>query len=292
MRVLILGGNGMLGHQLWRHFSNRFETRVTLRDGLSEFAERDALDMRQAITGIDVRCEDDLLAVFSSFRPDAVVNAVGMVKQRAEAKAALPSLELNAVLPHRLGLYCAAAGARLIHMSTDCVFSGERGGYTEDDESDAGDIYGRTKYLGEITDAHCVTLRTSIIGLELSRKTGLIEWFLAQRGVINGYRKALYTGFTTQEMARVIERILTRHTDLSGLWQVASDPIDKFQLLGSLSKKLGRDDIDIQPDDTFICDRTLIGDRFNAATGYRCPTWDSMLDELAEAIVARQKESQ
>ena len=141
-------------------------------------------------------------------------------------------------------------------------------------------------------DDHCVTLRTSIIGLELSRKASLIEWFLAQRGTISGYRKAIYTGFTTMEMARIIERILTRHRDLSGLWQVASEPIDKYNLLTGLSARLGRDDIDIRPDDAFVCDRSLVGDRFTAATGYHAPGWDEMLDELAEMIVARRKGKQ
>lgn len=282
----------MLGHQLWHRFSSRHETRVTLRMGIEAYSMLDRFDWRHAFAGIDVRQDDDLLRVFAEFRPEAVINAIGIVKQRDEARAALPSLELNAVFPHRLSNVCGDAGARLIHMSTDCVFSGDRGQYTEDDPSDAQDLYGRTKYLGEVSDDHCVTLRTSIIGLELSRKASLVEWFLAQRGTISGYRKAIYTGFTTMEMARIIERILTRHPDLSGLWQVASEPIDKYNLLTGLSARLGRDDIDIRPDDAFACDRSLVADRFTDATGYHAPGWDEMLDELAEMIIARRKRNQ
>ena len=292
MRILILGGDGMLGHRLWHHFVGCHETRVTLRMGIEAYSGFSMFDADCAFSGIDVRHEGDLLGVFADFRPEAVINAIGIVKQRDEAKAALPSLELNAVFPHRLSNICAAAGARMIHLSTDCVFSGDRGGYTENDPSDARDLYGRTKYLGEVSDDHCVTLRTSIIGLELSRKASLIEWFLAQRGTISGYRKAIYTGFTTMEMARIIERILTRHPDLSGLWQVASAPIDKYNLLSGLSTRLGRDDIQIQPDDSFVCDRSLVGDRFTGATGYHAPDWDEMLDERAEMIVARRKGKQ
>ncbi len=292
MRILILGGDGMLGHCLWHHFASRHETRVTLRLGIDAYSGLGVFDADHVFAGVDVRHVDDLLRVFAEFRPEAVINAIGIVKQRDEAKAALPSLEMNAVFPHRLSSICGAAGARLIHMSTDCVFSGDRGGYTEDDPSDARDLYGRTKYLGEVRDEHCVTLRTSIIGLELSRNASLIEWFLVQRGTISGYRKAIYTGFTTMEMARIIERILTRHPDLSGLWQVASQPIDKYNLLSGLSARLGRDDIDIRPEDSFACDRSLVADRFTAATGYQAPGWDEMLDELAEMIVARRKGNQ
>lgn len=289
MRVLILGGDGMLGHRVLDHFSSRHETGVTLRKGIESYSGLGIFDAAQAFAGIDVRHEDDLLGVVAEFRPEAVINAIGLVKQRDEAKAALPSLELNAVFPHRLSNICRVAGARLIHLSTDCVFSGDRGAYTENDPADARDLYGRTKYLGEVNEDHCVTLRTSIIGLELGRRASLIEWFLAQRGIINGYRKAIYTGFTTMEMARIIERVLTRHPELSGLWQVASVPIDKYNLLSGLSARLGRDDVEIRPDDSFVCDRSLVGDRFSSATGYHAPGWDEMLDELAEMIVARQE---
>lgn len=292
MRILILGGDGMLGHQLWRHLGRDHETRATLRMGIEAYSAFGGLDWESAFPGVDVRHGDGLLRVLCKFRPEAVINAIGIVKQRDEAMAALPSLELNAVFPHRLSNICGAAGMRLIHMSTDCVFSGDRGSYTEDDPSDARDLYGRTKYLGEVGDDHCVTLRTSIIGLELKRKTSLVEWFLRQQGTIDGYRKAIYTGFTTMEMARIIDRILTQHTDLSGLWQVASEPIDKYNLLTRLSARLGRDDIDIRPDDSFACDRSLVADRFNAATGYQAPGWDEMLEELAEMIVTRQKQKQ
>jgi len=267
------------------------EIGVTLRMEIESYSELRGFDMRHVFAGVDVRHEGRLKGVFAAFRPHAVINAIGIVKQRDEAKAALPNLELNAVFPHRLSNLCRDVGARLIHMSTDCVFAGDRGGYAEDDPSDAQDLYGRSKFLGEVSDEHCVTLRTSIIGLELKRKGSLIEWFLGQRGTINGYRKVIYTGFITVEMARIIERILTRHTKLSGLWHVASEPIDKYNLLCGLSTRLARDDIDIRPDDSFVCDRSLVADRFNAATGYQAPSWDEMLDELAQAVVERGKSS-
>ncbi len=290
MRILVLGGDGMLGHQLLDQFEDRHEMAVTLR------RERDAYqsfprlsDNGGVYLGVDVRHRSQLQNVLADFLPEAVINAVGIIKQRDEAHASVPSLEINALFPHLLAQDCASAGARLIHMSTDCVFSGDRGNYVESDDSDARDLYGRTKFLGELNSQHCVTLRTSIIGLELSRKTSLIEWFLAQRGTIKGYTKAIYSGFTTMEMGRVIERVLTKHTELSGLWHVASRPISKYELLRLLADKLARADIAIEPDDTFICDRSLLGSRFEKATGYRPPDWDDMLEELSTMIQSRHE---
>ena len=179
-------------------------------------------------------------------------------------------------------------GARLIHMSTDCIFSGKQGNYREDDFSDAEDLYGRTKFLGELHGQHCVTIRSSIMGLELVRKQSLVEWFLAQTGTIKGYTKAIYTGLTTQEMSRVIHRILTQQTALYGLWQVASQPISKFALLTLLNKKLERNNM-ILPDESFCCDRSLNGERFAATTGYQVPDWELMISELSEQIVKREE---
>ena len=281
MRILILGGDGMLGHRLLRHFEPCHDARVTLRQDLGAYAAYGLFHAGNSYAGIDVRATDRLIEVLSEFRPQAVINAVGIVKQRATAKESIPSLEINALLPHRLALACRMLGARLVHLSTDCVFAGTRGGYTEDDVADATDLYGISKYEG------CVTLRTSIIGLELARKASLIEWYLAQRGTIRGFDRALYTGFTTTEMARIIERVLTQWVDLSGVWQVASAPISKYVLLTELTAKLGRRELAIERDERFVCDRRLDGSRFNARTGYAPPSWDAMLDELAQEIRER-----
>ncbi len=279
----------MLGHQLFDQLVSRHDVRVTLRQELGVYSSLGIFNRGNSYPDTDVRHRESLSGVVADFKPDAVVNAVGIVKQRDEAHDSIPSLEINALFPHVLAETCAATGSRLIHMSTDCVFSGEHGAYTEADESDARDLYGRSKFLGELHCSHCVTMRTSIIGLELSRNTGLVEWFLAQRGKIKGYTKAIYSGFTTIEMSRIIERVLTQHTELSGLWHVATKPISKYDLLCSLRVKLGRDDITIEPDDEFVCDRSLLGSRFEAVTGYRPPDWEILLKELAEMIKMRER---
>jgi dTDP-4-dehydrorhamnose reductase len=287
---LILGGDGMLGHRLLMHLQGNHEARVTLRRDLAAYERCGLFTPENSYTGVEARDTDRLLEVMAGFRPEAVVNAVGIVKQRASAKEAIPSLEINSLLPHRLSLVCGAAGARLVHVSTDCVFSGRRGNYTEEDVPDAEDLYGRTKLLGEVADAGCVTLRTSIIGLELSRKESLIEWFLAQKGEIRGFTNAIYTGLTTAEMSRVVERVLVEHQALSGVWQVASEPINKYDLLVRFSEVLGRDDVRIVPDDGVRIDRSLSPVAFEKATGYSAPGWDEMLRELGAEVRERQGE--
>ena len=279
----------MLGHQLFKHLGADHDVRVTLRRDLDAYRELDLFKPDNAYAGNEAGDTEALLEATGDFHPEAVINAIGIVKQRDQAKVYLPSLEINALLPHRLALLCKVIGARLIHMSTDCVFSGRTGNYREQDPPDAEDLYGKTKFLGELHDEHCVTLRTSIIGLELSRKTGLIEWFLAQKGSIKGYRRAIYTGFTTAEMARMIERVLLEHKELHGVWHVASVPINKYELLSLLSDKLKRADIEIDPDDNFVCNRSLDGTRFTQATGYAAPSWDAMLVGLAQQIRQRGK---
>lgn len=287
MRILILGGDGMLGHRLLRDYSARHDVRATLRRGPEAYAELPLFRPDNCFFGIDARQAEPLLGVAAKFRPQAIVNCIGIVKQRDEAKAALPSIEINALLPHRLALLARAVGARLVHLSTDCVFSGKRGNYSEADVSDAEDLYGRSKYLGEVGGEGCVTLRTSIIGLELSRKAGLVEWFLAQRGkTISGYRRAVYTGFTTAEMARIIERLLVERPQASGVYQVSSAPISKYHLLCRLNEACALG-IGIDPDDAFFCDRSLDSSRFRAEFDYFPPGWEPMLAELAGEIRAR-----
>jgi len=283
MRILILGGDGMLGHQLLKHFTPHHDTRVTLRLPLNEYATVGLFDAKNAYGAIELHSVDALVPVLGDLRPDVVINAAGIVKQRSTAEEAIPSLEINALLPHRLAVLCKALGARLIHISTDCVFSGRKGRYRETDPSDAQDLYGRTKYLGEVHEPNCVTLRTSIIGPELSRKTGLLEWLLAQRGTIRGYRNAIFSGFTTIELARIIDMLVTRFPKASGLYHVSSAPISKLDLLTLVKFRLGLS-VEITPYDDVRCDRSLDSSRFQSEFGYRPPEWPAMVDELATQL--------
>ncbi|ADP78138.1 SDR family oxidoreductase [Pseudofrankia inefficax] len=300
MRVLVLGGAGMLGHELASALAGRHDVGVTVhgprpprrRDRSDPWAG--ALPANRIFAGLDVRCQDDLAGLLADFRPEAVVNAVGLVKQRPEGRTALPAVEINTVFPHRLARLCRIAGVRMVHVSSDCVFSGRRGRYTEDDQPDPVDVYGMSKLLGEIREAPVVTLRTSIIGLEpAGRGSGLVEWFLAQTGQVSGYRRAIYTGLTTMEFARVVDRLLTKHEDLTGLWHVATaEAITKHELLTRLADRLRRAGgsravAEVVAAEGPACDRSLLADRFAEATGYTAPGWDAMLDELVERITLR-----
>lgn len=281
MRVLILGGDGMLGHRLLRHLQSRHEVRVTLRQDFGAYSRFGLFNDSNAWPGVDVRDQERLERVIAGFRPEAIVNCAGIVKQREEASASIASIEINALFPHRLALLARTAQCRLVHMSTDCVFSGRKGNYRESDMADAEDLYGRSKLLGEVNEAGCVTLRSSIIGPELSRKTGLLEWFLSQRGKrIFGYRRAIFSGFTTLEMSRIIEKLLVDRPQASGLYHVSSAPISKYDLLVKLNKALDLGTT-INPQDAFVCDRSLDSSRFRKEFNYRPPEWNEMIAELA-----------
>lgn len=282
MKVLILGANGMLGHKLCRLLKSCMDVFGTVRLESKHYERLNILPETQLFGNIDITHLASLKKTLETVKPDMVVNGIGIVKQRDEAKQAVPSIQVNALFPHQLANICAERGVRVIQISTDCVFSGFRGNYSEIDVPDPVDLYGRTKLLGELNRPGCLTLRTSIIGWQLNTFSSLLSWLALQRGKrIKGYHKAIYSGFSTVVIAQLIGDILQTRPDLNGMYQVASEPITKFDLLLQLCKRLGWEDIIIEPDDQFFCDRSLISARFSTATGWRPPTWATMLDGLA-----------
>jgi dTDP-4-dehydrorhamnose reductase len=280
-RVLILGGAGMLGHKLVQAFGDDFETWTTLRGSADEYARYELLTPSRVISGIDALNFEDLIAAFASVRPHAVINCIGIIKQLPTASDPILNLTINSLLPHRLQRLCHSNGARLIHFSTDCVFNGRRGGYTEDDPADAVDLYGRSKSLGETSGKGAVTIRSSVVGRELATTSGLVEWFLAQRGrAVKGYTRAVYSGFTTQAMARIVRSILLEYPALCGTVQISSEPISKYDLLG-LVREAYRMPVEIVADDTVKIDRSLDSSRFRSLTAFVPPSWPDMIGEMA-----------
>ena len=278
----------MLGHRLLRQLASRHEARVTLRRPLREYERFGLFDRANAYAEADIRDAARIEAVLADFSPEAVVNAAGIVKQRADPRLDVVSMEVNALAPHLVARACIRRGAQLVHLSTDCVFSGKKGNYSEQDRPDHGDVYGLSKLLGEADGRGVLTLRTSMIGPELHRKTGLVEWFLSQRGQakpVPGWRRAIFSGFTTAELARLIETLLTRYPQATGLYHASSTPISKHELLSALNRRL-QFGIRIESADQPVCDRSLDSTRFRAAFGYAPPTWDAMLDELAGDIAS------
>jgi len=284
-KILILGAAGMLGHKLCQRLPGQgYEVVATVRQTRERYAPyKEVFGQTRLVEGIDAMNFESLAALVKKEKPFAVVNCVGLIKQHRDAENRLLAVALNSYLPHRLDALCADEGARLVHFSTDCVFSGHKGQYRESDLSDAEDVYGRSKYLGETEGpaGDSVTMRSSIIGRELiGPKHGLFEWFLGQRGKrIGGFTKAIYTGFTTIEMARIVARVLDAKQALRGVYQVASAPISKFDLL-ALLREIGAYPVEIDGNRDFACDRSLVMDRFTDATGYVAPAWKPMLEEM------------
>jgi dTDP-4-dehydrorhamnose reductase len=271
----------MLGHRVWRELSERMDAYAAVRRPYDKVASLGWFNRASVIDRVDASSDTDLDRAFSVARPDVVINAVGIVKQRDDAANAVQTIAINALLPHKLAARCADAGARLIHVSTDCVFSGSRGNYGEKDFPDARDLYGRSKLLGEVDRPNCLTIRTSMVGREIGSHRGLIEWFLAHRGeTVPGFTRARFSGLSTAELARVIRAVIATHSELRGVWHVAGEQISKFELLSIVNETFGLGTT-IVADESFVCDRTLDAARFLNATGYRPPTWAAMVAEMA-----------
>lgn len=277
MRILVLGASGMLGNAMVRVLSEEagWEVFGSLRSGgEGRFPPRQVAE--RLVTGVDVENHDALVKAFAQVRPDVVVNCVGLVKQLADVDDPLLAIPINSLLPHRLARLCDLVGARLVHISTDCVFSGEKGGYSEDDPPDAKDLYGKSKFMGEVHYPHTLTLRTSIIGHELWDAHGLVGWFLAQQGRCKGFRRAIFSGLPTVALAQIIRDVVISRPELSGLYHVSAKPISKYDLLRLVAQVYGKS-IEIIPDDSLVIDRSLSSRRFQLATGYVAPEWTELI---------------
>jgi dTDP-4-dehydrorhamnose reductase len=281
-RILVLGVSGMLGSTVLRVFaqSNVYSVLGSARS--ADVLRLLPLELReQVICGVDVENSDSLIRLFAQARPDVVINCIGLVKQLAEADDPLAAILINALLPQRLARLCDVEGARLIHISTDCVYSGAMGRYREQDVSDAQDLYGRSKYLGEVDYPHAVTLRTSIIGHELSSAHGLVGWFLAQQGPVKGFTRAIFSGLPTVELACVMRDFVLPNPDLRGLYHVSAEPINKFELLNLVAKVYGKATT-ITPDVKLVIDRSLDSSCFREITGYQPPDWPELVRRMHE----------
>ncbi|MGX6959943.1 MAG: dTDP-4-dehydrorhamnose reductase family protein [Rickettsia endosymbiont of Pentastiridius leporinus] len=278
MKILILGATGMLGNSMFRFLSDdkKLDVYATARsNSVYSYFSKDLSN--KLITSVDVENHDSLVEVFNKVKPNVVINCIGLVKQLADANDPLKALPINSLLPHRLANLCKLTNSRLIHISTDCVFSGKKGNYKENDFSDCYDLYGCSKYLGEVDYPHAITLRTSIIGHELSGNRSLINWFLSAEGSVKGFEKAIYSGFPTVEIARIIRDFVLPNKEMHGLYHVASKPINKLELL-KLVAEIYNKKIDIIPSDELVIDRSLDATRFNEVTGYTPPEWRELVE--------------
>lgn len=282
-RIVVLGATGMLGNAVLRFFASKadFEVHGTVRNWNAVRELQNMAPNARFVPGVDVESLDSLTRLFATVQPDMVINCIGIVKQLADANDPLIALPINSLLPHRLARLAQVAGARLVHMSTDCVFSGARGNYVEGDFPDANDLYGRSKLLGEVDYPNAITLRTSIIGHELSGNRSLIDWFLSQTGEVKGYKNAIFSGLPTVEIARIIHDHVIPNPDLHGLYHVSAAPINKFELLSLVADTYSQK-IAIRPQDDFVIDRSLNSDRFRSATGFKPKPWPDLIKYMYE----------
>jgi len=272
----------MLGHKLVQVLGEVFDVKYTLRGSFDSVRRFGFLPQEGCIENVDVTSDHVLRETFQGFRPDVVVNAVGVIKQKPSASDVITTLETNSIFPQRLAALSAELGFRFITVSTDCVFAGTRGMYGETDAPDALDLYGQSKHWGEVTGENCLTIRTSIIGRELFAGHSLVEWFLGNKGgTVRGFRKAIYSGFPTIVFADIIRGLIAEQPDLSGLYHVSSDPINKFELLRLVGQAYSRN-IEIEPDDDFEIDRSLDSGVFRSLTGFVPPAWPEMIRSMAE----------
>ena len=279
--ILVLGIEGMLGHVAGITLSERFNVIGTSRNTLhSKSAIRQILPKLPIHECLDIRDANSVKNLIQAFKPDYVINCVGVIKQKLGPSSYLDCIEINSAVPHRLSSICEENGSRLIHFSTDCVFSCKPGVKDLLTPPDPQDLYGRSKLLGELDHDNSLTLRTSIVGRQISGAESLFEWLLSQKGKsISGYTHALYTGVTTKTLAKIVQQLIESDTNLHGVWQVASSEISKYELLQLVNEKLNLG-ITIQKNADFECDRRLDGSEFTRRTSISVPSWNTMIEEF------------
>lgn len=274
----------MLGHKVWQAFEKRFDTWVTIRGSVELWQRLPFFNKEKVIENIDAFSQESITKALDRVQPEVVVNCIGIVKRLQESESPIPAIMINALLPHRLEELCKKSRIRLIHISTDCVFSGKGGNYKEEDLPDPYDLYGRTKLLGEVEGNSCLTLRTSMIGRELTRTAGLLEWFLSQRSkTVQGYKNAVFTGFITSELASILANIVANHHGLQGLYHISSHPINKYDLLYMIKTALDLE-ITIEEYEGVLIDRSLNSSKLREILDYDPPTWEDMIQRLSEEV--------
>ncbi|MES2803314.1 MAG: SDR family oxidoreductase [Bdellovibrionota bacterium] len=284
MKILVFGASGMIGHQMWYKLNKEFPGMVygTVRQSANHYDRFKIFDSKFLIPNLDVTDFSKVLQVLEQVKPDVVLNCVGITLRKPEIKNFELTLEVNSLFPQRLGRWAAQHQKRLIHFSTDCVFAGSDGMYTEVSIPDAQDVYGKTKFLGEVLGNYSLTLRCPIVGREIEGKTELIEWFLKQKNnKITGYAKAIYSGITSAEMARQIILILRKFPNLTGLYQISSEPISKYELL-KLLNQISTTGASIDKDESYSTNKSLDSKKYRQLTGYVPPSWGAMLTEMME----------
>ena len=276
--IFILGVSGMLGNSLLRYFKkiNKYKVIGSIRG--SKTPEKLNSCDEFIIKKLDVSDERLLKKTIYKYQPKIVINCIGLVKQVDSSTDPIQAIQINSLLPHRLLSICESINSKLVHISTDCVFSGVEGNYKEGDTANATDVYGLSKRLGEI-DAPNLTLRTSVIGREIKDHVGLLDWFLSQEKDVLGYSGAIFSGLPAPEIAAVLRDFVIPNKSLAGLYHLAANPISKYELLKLIANEYGLT-THVVKDSTFKIDRSLNAEKFNSETGYTPPTWQALVRQM------------
>jgi dTDP-4-dehydrorhamnose reductase len=290
MKILVIGATGMLGYSLFKNLREYPELEVygTVRNLVGK--ESYFMDCQSSlIQGVDVTNLVSLHQAVMTAEPDVVINCVGLIKQHDIAAQHVAAIAINSLLPHQLADICNSQGCRLIHFSTDCVFDGKTGGYREDDLPTAMDLYGRSKALGEVNYAPHLTLRTSIIGHELTSTVSLVDWFLSQQDRVKGFSKAVFSGLPTCVIARFLAESILPNDGLTGMYHLSVDPVDKYSLLKLVSELYGKD-IEIDKFEDFEIDRSLNSNRLINDAKLTIPIWPMLITEMHSDFEKRYKD--
>lgn len=280
-KILILGANGMLGGSLHRHFTNSIHQVIGTVRSEKSLNQIRAMGFENILKNVEVTDYARIQNLAETFKPDYIFNCVGLIKQLDAGNCPTTAIEINSLVPHKLAEIASMNGSKLIHFSTDCIFSGNKGGYVEDDTPDACDIYGRSKLLGEVGYGGHLTLRTSIIGHEIDTNLSLVDWFLSQDGSVNGYSNAVFSGLPTCYIAQFIEKYIFSFPNISGVYHLSVDPIDKFSLL-TLIKKVYLKNTVINNFESFRIDRSLNSDLLRKTVNYTPPSWEELIEIMYE----------
>lgn len=276
-KILVLGINGLLGHRVFINLSKnkKFNVIGTVRGK----ARHNIFLNKKVIKNFNIRNLFGLNKKIKKINPDFIINCIGITNKKTGRTNKNQIVLTNSILPHYLDNLSVILKYKLIHISTDCVFQGKKNFYSEKDTCDVQDLYGLSKYLGEIRNTKNLTIRTSIIGHELSEKNGLLEWFLSKKKV-KGFSKVIYSGLTTNELSNILESCISKYR-MKGLYQVSSNPISKFELL-KLINKIYEKSIKINKDVSVKKKLILKSSKFYKKTNYKVKSWKKQIQEMKE----------
>lgn len=281
MRILILGGNGMIGHKIFQVISNKhLDTWVLFKKSFNDISFNEIFNKTNIIDNFDLSNFHKLSTLLNNLKPEVIINAVGITIRRGIDNIPSKSIQINSALPHFINEWVILNNKRLIHFSTDCVFSGDQGSYTENSIPDARDIYGKSKALGEVSSKNTLTLRGSMIGREIENKTELLEWVLSQRNKqLKAFSNVIYSGITTIRMAKLVLKIIEEFPQMHGIYNVSSECISKYDLIKLFVKEFNIS-IDIISDDSYISKKDLDSTKFYNELGIDKPNWNDLIIEL------------